>query len=102
MSGRSSRPGSLRAPSAEALPYTTVPISPDNPRREAACESVTAFRGEIVDFVGDPATLGDAAHRHFADGMLVVRNGRVAAVGNAADVAPTLPAATAVTDHRGK
>ena len=34
--------------------------------RWAAPADVRAFRGEILDFVGDPATLGDAAHRHFA------------------------------------
>ena len=49
---------------------------------------VAAFRGEILDFVGDPAMLGDAAHRHFADGVLVVRDGRVAALGQAAAVLP--------------
>ena len=42
----------------------------DNDAETAA--SVTAFRGEILDFIGDPATLGDAAHRHYPDGVLAV------------------------------
>ena len=60
-----------------------------------------AFRGEIVDFVGDPATLGDTAHRHFPDGLLVVRDGHVAALGPAAKTLRSLPAGTAITDYRG-
>jgi guanine deaminase len=64
--------------------------------------SVAAFRGEILDFTGDPATQGDAAHRHHPDGVLVVRDGRVAAVGPAAAVLPTLPADAVITDYRGK
>mgnify|MGYP006328400035 CR=1 FL=1 len=63
---------------------------------------VLAFRGEFVDFAGDPATLGDAAHRHFTDGLLVVRDGRVAALGPAAELLRTLPSDAAVTDYRGK
>ena len=38
----------------------------------------------------------------FADGVLVVRDGKVAALGPAAAVLPTLPAGAAVTDYRGK
>lgn len=64
--------------------------------------SVAAFRGEILDFTGDPATQGDAAHRHHPDGVLVVRDGRVAAVGPASAVLPTLPVDAAITDYRGK
>ncbi len=60
-------------------------------RRAPEAAEVTAYRGEILDFVGDPATLGDAAHRHFADGMLVVRDGRVAALGPATEILASLP-----------
>ncbi len=64
--------------------------------------SVRAFRGEILDFVGDPATLGEAAHRHFADGMLVIRDGKVEALGPATALQASLPAGIEVTDYRGK
>jgi len=73
---------------------------PPDPASRAA--DVRAFRGEILDFVGDPATLGDAAHRHFPDGILVVRDGHVTTVGPAAKTLRSLPAGAAVTDYRGK
>jgi guanine deaminase len=63
---------------------------------------IRAFRGEILDFVGDPATLGDSAHRHHADGVLVVRDGHVATLGPAKATLRSLPAETVVTDYRGK
>jgi len=65
-------------------------------------EAVHAFRGEIVDFVGDPATLGNSALRHHPDGVLVVRDGRIAAAGPANATLRTLPRGAAVTDYRGK
>jgi guanine deaminase len=61
-----------------------------------------AFRGEIVDFAGDPAALGDAALRHHLDGLLVVRDGMVAAAGPAGELLATLPANVAIADYRGK
>ena len=61
-----------------------------------------AFRGEIVDFLGDPATLHERAVRHWADGILVVRDGRVAALGGADEVLAALPPDIALTDYRGK
>ncbi len=72
------------------------------PRKDGGTSVSAAFRGEIVDFVGDPATLGDAAHRHLADGVLVVRDGRVAALGPASEILPSLPDGVVVADHRGK
>ena len=64
--------------------------------------NTAAFRAEIVDFVGDPAMLGDAALRHHADGLLVVRGGKVANAGPAVALLPTLPRDTPVVDYRGK
>ena len=62
---------------------------------------LTAVRGEIVHFVADPAQ--DArALEHFADGLLVVRDGHVAECGPATELLPRLPAGTAVADYRGK
>jgi guanine deaminase len=71
-------------------------------RSRASGHSVHAFRGEIVDFVGDPASVGDAALRHHADGVLVVRDGHVAALGPAKRALRTLPPDAVVTDYRGK
>jgi len=72
------------------------------PGQAGDAAGVTAYRGEILDFVGDPATLGDAAHRHLPDGLLVVRDGRVVVSGPAAEILASLPAGTTVTDYRGK
>src|SRR4051812_22236148 len=59
-----------------------------------------AFRGEIVHFTDDPrATRG--ALRHIRDGLLVVEEGRVAAVGSVDELLPALPAGTRVEDRRG-
>src|SRR6185295_12786514 len=64
--------------------------------------NVQAFRGEIVDFVGDPALLGPSALRHHADGVLVARDGRVTALGPAKATLRTLAQDAFVTDYRGK
>ena len=72
------------------------------PIKAGSAADVAAFRGEILDFAGDPATLGDAAHRHFPDGVLVVRDGHVAALGPATEILALVPAGAVVTDYRGK
>lgn len=64
--------------------------------------SLHLVRGEILHFVSDPADHGDAALAHFADGALLIENGHVARCGPADDLLATLPAATPVTDYRGK
>ena len=79
-----------------------MPSGPSASADDANAGGLTAFRGEILDFIGDPATLGDAAHRHFPDGVLVVRDGRVAALGPAASTLSALPAGATVIDYRGK
>ncbi|MHB1373596.1 MAG: guanine deaminase [Thauera sp.] len=60
-----------------------------------------AVRGEVVHFLADPAH--DArALEHFADGLLIVRDGHVAECGPAGALLPKLPADAEVTDYRGK
>ncbi len=61
-----------------------------------------AVRGEFVHFLADPAAYGDRALEHFADGVLVVRDGHVAELGPAAAVLAKLPAGTPLADYRGK
>ncbi|THF66518.1 guanine deaminase [Pseudothauera nasutitermitis] len=61
-----------------------------------------ALRAEIVHFLADPAERGADALQHFADGLLVLRDGRVAECGPAADLLATLPADTPVEDLRGR
>ena len=62
---------------------------------------LTAIRGEIVHFLADPAH--DArALEHFADGVLIVRDGHVAECGPAPELLAKLPPGTPLTDYRGK
>ena len=60
-----------------------------------------AFRGTLVDFIGDPHDLGDAACRHVEDGLLLVRDGRVEKAGPARELLPTLAPQTLLTDYSG-
>jgi guanine deaminase len=63
-----------------------------------------AFRGAILHFLRDPGDAPDpaGAYAYEADGVLVVRGGRVAETGPAAAVLARLPAGTKVTDYTGK
>ena len=63
--------------------------------------ALRAVRGEILHFLADPAH--DArALEHFADGLLILRDGHVAKCGPASALLPRLPADAAVIDYRGK
>lgn len=58
------------------------------------------IRGRLLWFVDDPETAGDAAHRHVEDGVIVIVDGLIEAVGEASILLPTLPAGAAIVDHR--
>ena len=60
-----------------------------------------ALRGRILHFVDDPARAGrEASHRYFEDGLIVIRDGRIAAAGDAAELLSRLDDGVPVTDHR--
>ena len=62
-----------------------------------------AVRGRLLSFLGDPGELGEEdCCRHLEDGLLVVEAGRIAAVGEAAELLPTLSPDVEVHDHRGR
>ncbi len=62
--------------------------------------SAQAIRGRLLSFVRAPRGAGDAeSYRFIGDGIIVIENGRVARVGPAAEVAPTLPAGMPVAHH---
>jgi guanine deaminase len=63
-------------------------------------DAVRALRGRLLWFVDDPHSAGEAAHRYLADGLLVIENGLIRAVGEAQALLPTLPAGTDIVDHR--
>lgn len=65
-------------------------------------DRISALRGSLVyfrddPFVADPAT----AFVHESDGLVVCRGATIEAVGDAADLLPTLPAGTRVQDFSG-
>ncbi len=67
-------------------------------------ENLKAWRGSILHFLSDPdAADANAVHnsyQYICDGLLVTQSGRVAALGNAADLLPRLSAGTALTHYR--
>ncbi|MGQ0655512.1 MAG: guanine deaminase [Betaproteobacteria bacterium] len=60
-----------------------------------------ALRGELVSFEDDPRRSPHALC-HYADGLLVVRGGRIAEVGDAAALLPRLAPGFPLEDHRGR
>jgi guanine deaminase len=67
-----------------------------------AAPRAQAFRGTLLHFLGDPDQLGESAHELINDGLLVLRDGRVAAAGDARSLLPTLPEGAPVVDCTGK
>jgi guanine deaminase len=60
-----------------------------------------AIRGRVLTFLRTPGGLGDAAsYRYIEDGIVLVKDGRIEAVGSAEDLAMSLPAQVPV-DHHG-
>lgn len=61
--------------------------------------ALTAHRGEILHFVGDPATDGHQAVEHFADGMLLIEDGYVVELAPAERVVPELAQDVHIISH---
>jgi guanine deaminase len=62
-----------------------------------------AIRGRLLSFKDDPAEVGAAAsHVYLEDGMVLVEDGRIAALGDAGDLQAKLPADTPIDDHAGQ
>ena len=52
-----------------------------------------AYRAAILHSIADPAEVGiEASYEYFEDGLLVVDNGQISALGHASELLPTLPA----------
>ncbi|MGP4955096.1 guanine deaminase [Pseudomonas helleri] len=57
-----------------------------------------AYRAAILHSIADPAEVGiEASYEYFEDGLLVVEDGKITALGNAADLLASLPADTDIT-----
>ncbi|MBA1192593.1 guanine deaminase [Pseudomonas entomophila] len=60
----------------------------------------TAYRAAILYSLADPSEVGlDASYAYFDDGLLVVEDGRITAVGPATELLPTLAPDTEVVTH---
>lgn len=62
--------------------------------------SLSAVRGRLVTFNDDPVVAGSVALNYESDGVLVIEDGRITAVGPAGSVLASLPADVPVADHR--
>ncbi|WP_442108886.1 guanine deaminase [Pseudomonas sp. NUPR-001] len=52
-----------------------------------------AYRAAILHSVADPAEVGiEASYQYFEDGLLLIDNGKISALGHASDLLPTLAA----------
>ncbi|MCO8167494.1 guanine deaminase [Pseudomonas sp. 21LCFQ02] len=61
----------------------------------------TAHRGALLHSIEDPAQVGiEASYQYFADGLLLVEDGHISAVGEAGDLLPTLGSEVSVIEHR--
>ncbi len=62
--------------------------------------AVTALRGPVLTWSGDPFRDGvEAVRRHESDALVVMSGGRITAFGPAAELLPTLPPGTPVAHH---
>jgi guanine deaminase len=60
-----------------------------------------AYRAAILHSLGDPAEVGmQASYEYFADGLLLVDNGKISAIGHASDLLATLDAAVEVIEYK--
>lgn len=80
----------------------TQPTMTRTIRASAPPAAICAVRGEFVHFLDDPSACGAGAVEHFADGMLIVRDGLVAELGPADSMQAKLAVDIPVHDYRGK
>jgi len=59
-----------------------------------------AYRAALLHCLADPREVGiERSHEYFEDGLLVVADGKVAQIGHAAELLPTLAAGTEVVEY---
>ncbi|MCF8996383.1 amidohydrolase family protein, partial [Pseudomonas carnis] len=60
-----------------------------------------AYRAAILHSIADPAIVGvEASYEYFEDGLLVIDNGQISALGHASDLLPSLPADIDITHYQ--
>ena len=62
--------------------------------------STKAYRAALLHCLADPREVGiEQSHEYFDDGLLIVEDGKVARIGHAAELLPTLAAGTEVIEY---
>jgi len=62
---------------------------------------LSAHRSSLLHFLADPATVPlEQAYQYIEDGLLIIEDGRVKAVGEALQLLPTLPAHCELSTHK--
>ena len=65
-----------------------------------SASGLSAHRGALLHFLSDPGEHDDAAaYEYFDDGLLLIEDGRIAAIGPASALLAQLPAGIAITAH---
>lgn len=60
-----------------------------------------AYRAALLHCLADPSQVSiEQSYEYFEDGLLVVEGGKVARIGNATDLLPTLPSGTEVIEYK--
>ncbi len=59
----------------------------------------SAYRAAILHFLDDPSRQLESSYEYFEDGLLLVKDGKIEAVGHASELLPSLPEDTAVTHY---
>lgn len=63
--------------------------------------TIKAYRAAILHSIADPAEVGiEQSYQYFEDGLLLVENGQISAVGHAKDLLPALASNVEVTEYR--
>lgn len=67
-----------------------------------ACSNmVRAYRASVVHSVGDPSQVGiEASYEYYEDGLLVVSDGKIQALGHAHDLLPSLSHGTEIVHYQ--
>ncbi len=63
---------------------------------------ISAVRGSVLHFLGNPDEADDGTVAYFDDGLLIVRDGLIAECGPTEALAAGLPPGIPITDYRGK
>jgi len=61
---------------------------------------LSAHRASLLHFIADPDEVElEDSYEYFSDGLLIIEQGKIVALGNAETLLPTLPENTQITEH---